>query len=373
MMPEMEIIENLKRERVDAVLSVPCDRVKNLLALIPKHFFHIPLTREEEGVGICAGLSLTNKKPLMIVQSSGIGNMVNALCSLTKVYELPLPILVSWRGVYQENIVAQIPMGGCIPDLLKSIGVQFKRIESRVDIPKLASSVRLAFEKNQISVSLMSPKLWEGSSIGDMLSTEQFVSSRRKRFNLTYRGKASNPKMTRYQIIQHVVPYLSGKNVVVNIGSPCKELYALMDQASNFYMLGSLGMASAIGLGLTLGSKKEIVVIDGDGSMLMNPNILCTVAQYQPKNLTILCIDNGVHGSTGNQPTASLRLDLELLAKSFGIKETAAAWDKKTLDMVLIRKRRPQFVHVLAKPGNEPVPDIPLTPLEIKNRFINSL
>lgn len=241
---------------------------------------------------------------------------------------------------------------------------------------RLRANVKLAFDKNTMSFSLISPKLWECSSARNMKSEQQLIEKtpRRKRFNLTYRGRALNPQMTRYQVIQHLIPYLSGKRIVVNIGAPCKEVYALMDQASNFYMLGSLGMASPIGFGLALGSKNDFVVLDGDGSILMNPNILCTVAQYKPKNLTIICIDNGVHGSTGNQPTASSRLNMELLAKSFGFRdrETAAAWDRKTLDRVFGGGGK-QFVHVLAKPGNEPVPDIPLTPLEIKKRFIGSL
>lgn len=380
MTPEDEVIRLLKSEGLDTVMSVPCDRVKNLLALVSLNFFHIPLTREEEGVGIAAGLALASKKPLMLVQSSGIGNMANALCSLTKVYELPLPILVSWRGVYKENIVAQVPMGKCLPRLLESMDVPFVTIESSDDIPKIRTAVRTAFKENKISVALLSPCVWEEST-ADVPRMEPGVPRRKKR-SLIFEGKAPEPQLTRFQVIRHIAPYLQNKNVVVNIGAPCKEVYAVADQASNFYMLGSLGMASPIGLGLALGCRKDVVVIDGDGSILMNPNILCTISQCQPRNLTIICIDNGVHGSTGSQPTASSSLDLELLAKSFGIRETAAAWDGRTLDEALdgkgVKKGRTSrrgtlFVHVIAKPGNEPVPDIPMTPLEIKMRFTETL
>ena len=109
--------------------------------------------------------------------------------------------------------------------------------------------------------------------------------------------------LTRYDIIKIIAPYLEGKVVVSNLGWPSKELYAIKHQPSNFYMLGSMGMATPIGLGIALTSKKEVVVIDGDGSLLMNPGTLATAASLAPKNLTILAIDNGAYGSTGNQPT----------------------------------------------------------------------
>ena len=88
-----------------------------------------------------------------------------------------------------------------------------------------------------------------------------------------------------------------------NLGWPSKELYAVKHQPSNFYMLGSMGMVTPIGLGIALSSSKDVIVIDGDGSLLMNPGTLATAASLAPKNLTILAIDNGAYGSTGNQPT----------------------------------------------------------------------
>ncbi|MFQ5975644.1 MAG: thiamine pyrophosphate-binding protein, partial [Candidatus Hydrothermarchaeales archaeon] len=89
MNPEEEVVQILKKGGVDLAATLPCDKAKQLYNLIPRHFRHVPLTREEEGVGICAGAHLAGARPLMLIQSSGLGNMINALGSLTKTYQLP--------------------------------------------------------------------------------------------------------------------------------------------------------------------------------------------------------------------------------------------------------------------------------------------
>jgi len=118
-----------------------------------------------------------------------------------------------------------------------------------------------------------------------------------------------------------------------------------------------------------------VVVIDGDGSLLMNLGSLSTIAVAKPKNLTILAIDNGVHGSTGNQPTAtSFGADLELIAKGAGFKKTHKVASKDELvSTVQNLKAGPNFIHVLAKPGNMEVANIPLTPVEIKRNVLEAM
>jgi sulfopyruvate decarboxylase alpha subunit len=99
--PEEEILTILKQANVNFTGSLPCEKIKTLLEMVASSFQHVHLTREEEGVGICAGAALSGKRPALFVQSSGIGNMINALLSLTAFYELPLALFVSRRGVYQ--------------------------------------------------------------------------------------------------------------------------------------------------------------------------------------------------------------------------------------------------------------------------------
>ncbi|MFQ5816169.1 MAG: sulfopyruvate decarboxylase subunit alpha, partial [Candidatus Hydrothermarchaeaceae archaeon] len=150
MTPEEEVVQALKDAGIDLLASLPCDRVKNLYAAFEEQFTQVTVSREDEGVGICAGGALARAKTAMLVQSSGVGNMINALVSLTKFYELPLPILVSWRGVYKERIPAQIPMGRYLPRILDAVNVGWTEVHGRDDITKITSCIEDAYSSNTV-------------------------------------------------------------------------------------------------------------------------------------------------------------------------------------------------------------------------------
>jgi len=369
--PEEELLAILKRTGVDFSASLPCEKIKTLLEMISSAFPHLPLTREEEGVGICAGAALSGKRPAMFVQSSGIGNMINALLSLTQFYELPLAIFVSRRGVYKEKIEAQVPMGAKLPGILTGAEISWTEIDSLEDIRNIEPTLNGVYSENLIHAFLMSPAVWEGSECKGQ-STGYRVQGTGCSFKNTKTEELQSlaPTFTRYDVIKILAPYLDGKVVVSNIGWPSKELYAVKHQPSNFYMLGSMGMATPVGLGIAMTSSKEVVVIDGDGSLLMNPGTLATAASAAPKNLTILAIDNGAYGSTGNQPTlASSCVDLEVVARGFGFKDTMkTASEKELVDGLKKKRSGPLFAHTLAVPGNKDVPNIPMHHLEIKKQ-----
>jgi sulfopyruvate decarboxylase beta subunit len=183
-----------------------------------------------------------------------------------------------------------------------------------------------------------------------------------------------NPAMTRYEAIEVIAGHLDQQVAVSNIGVPSKELYAALDRPLNFYMLGSYTQASPIGLGLSQGTGRDVWVIDGDGSLL-GTGILPVIATKNPRNLTIFCLDNGAFGSTGNQLTPAYRsADLELIALGAGFTHTWKAEDKESLVTVIQElKEGPNFVHVLLEPGNADVKNIPLTPVQIRDRFKNAL
>ena len=176
--------------------------------------------------------------------------------------------------------------------------------------------------------------------------------------------------MTRFDAIRVIARHLAEQAVVSNIGVPGKELYAAHDRPLNFYMLGSYTQASPLGLGLAEGSDRDVWVIDGDGSIL-GTGILPVIGARQPENLTIFCLDNGAFGSTGNQLTPAYRdTDIELLAIAAGFRYTTKAQSEAELSAVIGKLGRgPNFVHVLLKPGNATVKNIPLTPHEIRDRF----
>ncbi|MBF0559481.1 MAG: sulfopyruvate decarboxylase subunit beta [Nitrospirae bacterium] len=387
--PEEELISELRRGGVDLVCTLPCDRVKRLISILsyPKksstfrgprqtdisQLLHIPLTREEEGVGICAGAALAGKRTAIVLQNSGIGNMINALLSLTYFYRLPLALFISHRGIYKEKIAAQIPMGKKLPGILKGAGISYSLIESRADLKNIGKKLTSVYRKNSIHAFLLSPAVWEDSTCSvkpSMVSSPPAFCSDRPAKAGHKEVRKLKPVLTRYEMLEIIAPYLDDAVVVSNLGVPSKELFHIKHRPSNFYMLGSMGMATPIGLGIALSSDKKIIVIDGDGSLLMNPGSLATAAYCSPENLTILAIDNGAYGSTGNQPTLTGKcVDLELVARGFGMQNTCKVAGKRELSSIMKKKDiGPRFIHCIALPGNRDVPNIPLSRLEIKRQ-----
>ena len=160
--------------------------------------------------------------------------------------------------------------------------------------------------------------------------------------------------------------------IVCNIGYPSRELYSINDQPENFYMLGSMGLASSIGLGLAMSQEEKVYVIDGDGSILMNLGTLATIANNKADNLCLVIVDNGSYGSTGNQKTyTSGKTDLEAIARGAGNSEVVRVKDMEELSIALKNSFENSAVIIAdAEPGNADAPIIDLEPVDIKNRFI---
>jgi len=178
--------------------------------------------------------------------------------------------------------------------------------------------------------------------------------------------------MERIEAIKIIAESLEDELVICNIGFPSRELYAVKDSPTHFYMLGSMGMASSIGLGLALSTKRKVVVFDGDGSILMNMGTLVTIFSQKPENLILLVFDNQCYGSTGSQCTYTTKIDLHEIAKSVGFKNTFVFEEKIDFKEVLDVKG-PVFVHMKVRSGNADVPVIDMEVEEIKERFMEEV
>ncbi len=366
--PELKVIEILKKNRIDLAATLPCDRIKGLLPLIEKNITTIPLTREENGVGICAGVYLCGKRPVMVIQSTGIGNMINALGSLNLTYDIPLPVLASWRGVHNEAIEAQWRLGKRLPAILGAAEIRYTIVGSKDELDNIDEAIRNSFDNSCPHVILISPAVWEGSYCETPVSCE--ITPRN--IDLKFSSQIKKPEMTRYEAIKVLAAGADDDIIVSNLGVPSKELYEIMDRELNFYMTGSMGLVSSIGLGLALSQERHVYVIDGDGSLLMNPNALTGIAAYSPVNLTVVAIDNAACGSTGNQKTCTnTQIDLELLARASGINDTKKAHTREELRNAL--RRKVLFVHTIVKPVNAICKEIPLSAREIKERFMKAV
>jgi sulfopyruvate decarboxylase subunit beta len=181
--------------------------------------------------------------------------------------------------------------------------------------------------------------------------------------------------MERIDIIKKVSSELTNEVVVCNIGFPSRELYHVKDSSTHFYMLGSMGLASSIGLGLAMSSNRKVVVFDGDGSVLMNFGSLVTIFNQNPENLILIVLDNECYGSTGSQCTYASTVDLSKVAEAVGFKNRFFFDDKtRKYDFnEVLESCGPVFVHIKVKPGNADVPVIPMEASEIKDRFMIEL
>lgn len=182
--------------------------------------------------------------------------------------------------------------------------------------------------------------------------------------------------MRRFEAIEKIAEVLEDELVVCNIGVPSKELHFVKDRPENFYMLGSMGLASSIALGLAISlPERKIWCIDGDGSVLMNLGCLTTIANTNPENLTLIVIDNGSYGSTGDQKTHTrAKTKLNIIARGAGFENIFVITEQEKIIPILKNLTYGcNFVLIKTEPGNAQVENIKLHPLDIKKRFMNSI
>jgi len=178
--------------------------------------------------------------------------------------------------------------------------------------------------------------------------------------------------MRRYELLQSIAPLLNEELVICNLGFPSQELYSIRDSDRFFYMLGSMGLSSSIGLGVAMESKKKVVSIDGDGSVMMNLGTLSTIALQAPENFILFIVDNGSYGSTGDQPTQTGRgTSLAAIAKAAGIESSVEVAGTDAANCLAERQKTPGPHVIVAKvdPGSPKMTPIPLSSLVIRDRF----
>ncbi len=350
------------------VVSLPCDKNKGFTDLIHREFRVVEVTREEDGVGICAGAYMAGSRPIMSIQSSGIGNMLNAMMSLTAYYGLPLVILASWRGVDDERIEAQKPFNTRIPELLRVYGIDCTDIADPGDIPAIGRVIKDVYAGGRISVVLIRPRMW-----GRFEVTNLDYPSRRRKISLRLEKEICQPTMTRLETISAVMGSLGRDDIVVsNIGVPSKEVFASGDRPLNFYMLGSYTQATPIGLGIALCTDRRVVVVDGDGSLL-GSSVFPDLACEMPPNLTVVCVDNGTFGSTGNQISPAYdRVDIGVVAMAFGL-DVETVYDREGVAKAMSHTGRTRFIQAMIVPQNSNAANIALTAEEIRDRFMDAV
>lgn len=182
--------------------------------------------------------------------------------------------------------------------------------------------------------------------------------------------------MIRSEILRDIAPILRDHLVVCNIGLPSQELHSIDDQPTNFYMLGTMGLSSSIGLGLALAQEKTVISIDGDGSVLTNLGTLPTIANNVANNYILLIIDNGSYGSTGDQPTyAGKKTSLSAVASACGCDNVVEcqAEDTSVALQSAIDSKKMTIIVCKSESGNIKVPVITMDPVVIRDRFMTAV
>jgi sulfopyruvate decarboxylase subunit alpha len=165
MKPSLAVYRGLKRAGIDFAASVPCINLQQLLHLVvdDHEIIHIPVTREEEGVGLCAGAWMGGRKPALIMQNSGLGNSVNALASLDFLYDIPLLMIISHRGCEGETIAGQVPMGKLTPKLLDAMEVPYFSPKPAGAEETVAQAWSLAAMRKRPVAVLLDLQFWSGA------------------------------------------------------------------------------------------------------------------------------------------------------------------------------------------------------------------
>lgn len=182
--------------------------------------------------------------------------------------------------------------------------------------------------------------------------------------------------MIRSEVLKEIAPIIRDELVVCNIGLPSQELHSIDDQPSNFYMLGTMGLASSIGLGVALAQDKTVISIDGDGSVLTNLGTLPTIANNVADNFILLIIDNGSYGSTGDQPTyAGKKTSLSAVASACGCENVVECQAEDTPEVLktAIASKKMTIIVCKCESGNVKLPVITLDPVVIRHRFMETV
>ena len=374
MIDATQVVTCLKEHGFGPYMGVPCTTLKPLLTeVLNSDDLFLATPNEGDAIGIAAGAYLAGRNPVVVSQNSGIGNMMGALSSLMYTFRLPVLLVISWRGGPGHSDEPQHElMGQITPRSLELLGVRHTPFpgtlpEWKDDIEKSvqymkSNSLPFAFV---LSPGIMSSQVKEKSYLRDVppLGTIQ-----------CFDGQPAS--MKRGDAIEKIMARMGCDDLVVSTtGFTSRELYNRCDRPGNFYVLGSMGSASMIGLGLALHhSRGKVIVLDGDGAALMRLQTLASIGHYQPPGLIHIVLDNAMYDSTGGQPTISPSVHFAELAQACSYASSVSLARPEDLDVVLNRCMKspgPHFIHVKLLEGTDGKLGRPaLTPLAIRDRFM---
>ena len=363
----------LERRGFDFFAGVPCSLIEDLIASLERHprLPYVPAPREDVAVGLAAGAWFAGRKPVVLMQNSGLGTSLNALASLALMYGLPALLLVTWRGHRGKDAPEHILTGEISPRLLELLRIPHRVLSADTLDSDLAWTVETMDREMQPVALLVPPGEVEIGKAGHGAhAPARHAASDAPQSTLP---SALVPRISRLVAIAAARKALGREPVIHANGYMCRESFSLGDRPENFYMIGSMGLASAIGLGVSL-TKRDTptVVLDGDGNLLMNLGILPLVAALHPRGYVHIVFDNEVYGSTGSQRSITDEIRLDRLAQAAGYRTVTAATEADAITQAVraaLDCDGPHFILAKVTAEEASVPRIPYTPHELRDRF----
>lgn len=308
----------------DSQLRAFCDCLIDTYGISKEH---IIAANEGNCTALAAGYHLaTGKTPIVYMQNSGIGNIINPVASLlnNKVYAIPCVFVIGWRGepgIHDEP--QHIFQGEITLKLLEDIGIKTFVIDNMTSEEQIDDFIKAS--KTDFD---------NGNSVAFVVKKGSLSFSKK----ITYANKYT---MKREEIIKHIVDY-SGEDIIVSTtGKASRELFEIREANGqshkyDFLTVGSMGHSSSIALGIALEKPKtKIWVIDGDGAVLMHMGSMAVIGANSLDNMIHVVINNGAHETVGGMPTVSEKIDFSLIAKGCGYHNVYSVDNFKDLDEVL--------------------------------------
>ena len=299
-----EFVKGLKERGIRSFTGVPCSFFQGAInrVLDDQDLRYTMVPNEGSALALAAGCYLAGETTVLMIQNSGFGNLINPLTSLCMIYRIPALLFISGRAYGVPDEPQHEIIGKTMGAILDAIGIVHK------DLPDEREAYEDALDEALLS---MRQKKMPVVFFVRKGSIDHYISKKN--------GVKDYP-LKRSEAIELISKSLKqDEYLVVTTGKPSRELFAANDRPRNFYMQGSMGHAASIGLGAALQSPtKKIVVLDGDGAILMHMGILSSVGFYKPKNFYHIILDNESYETTGDQDTTSPGTDLKTVAKACG-------------------------------------------------------
>ena len=351
----------------DSQLKALCDFLMDTYGARGDH--HVIAANEGNCVALAAGYHLaTGKVPVVYLQNSGEGNIINPVASLLnqEVYAIPMIFVVGWRGepgVHDEP--QHIYQGKVTLRLLEDMEIESFVVDKNTTEADLAQAME-AFQT----------ALAAGRQVAFVIGKGALSFDKKVPYCNEY-------TMKREAVIERIVAISGTDPIVSTTGKTSRELFEIREktaqgQGLDFLTVGSMGHSSSIALGIAL-KKPDATIwcIDGDGALLMHMGAMAVIGSHKPRNLIHVVINNGAHESVGGMPTVAQTLDLPAVARGCGYPYAVSVSDEAALERELLAaKRRGQlsFIEVKCAIGSRDDLGRPTTaPIENKRRVMERL